>query len=55
MEMSNKKPCQQITTSQNWYVIGLYHDSKIQIYDKYQTYDIYKFMALGSNWEIAPT
>ena len=34
---------QWIITSRNWHVIGLYHDSKIKIYDKYQIYSIYRF------------
>ena len=30
-----------------------YHDSKIQIYDKYHIHGIYKFLALERNWEIS--
>ena len=29
-------------------------NNKIRIYDKYQIYNIYKFIALKGNWEIPP-
>ena len=52
MVMSKGKPIHSSVTKLR-YTIGLYHDSKIQIYDdNYQTYGIYKFIALEGNWQI---
>ena len=36
-----------------WVTKKQYHDSKIQIYDKYNIHGIYKFFALERKWEIS--
>lgn len=49
--MNHGKPINSNLTKLR-YIIGLYDDRKIQIYDKCQIYGIYNFIAWEGNWQI---